>query len=633
MPRTTAKPRAKAPARGGAEADTLQLTTQAALRMYRADPGEHEDLCGYVLRQLMDCTGSTVGYLAAPSPLGEEGVVMVLAEQPAERKSRLIRLQDLGPWGDEASEEQFAVVNDCRRWARGGERPAWAGSLSRHLGITLRVDGEGVWYCGLGNKNSSYVRRDAMLALELLRDAWWARTLGEAWLDRHRAHQELTNYQNQLLAIFNSIVDGMLTVDLDMRILSCNEAFQRMTCMGEAQARGRSIVEILPADPNPFAEVLRQTFELGRAVRDFQTDFVFADDTGPRRLEINATPLVNSAHEFCGGVLVIKDISRLVRLEHERKRLRSYGKMIGNSQRMLEVFSMIESLEGIMSTVLITGESGTGKELVAECLHYNSPRSDKPFICVNCSALTENLIESELFGHVRGAFTGAVSDRVGRVQAAEGGVLFLDEIDDIPLSVQLKLLRFLETKQFERVGETRSRHADVRIIAATNAKLCEKIRRGAFREDLYYRLNVIKITMPPLRERSGDIPLLVDHFVGLFSSMFEKDVHVVTPNAMKQLLSYRWPGNVRELKHSIEHAVAVCNGGVIHAKDLPESLLEPAAAQPSPDGAGADFSSRKPSREDLRRALERYGCKKAHIARALGVSRTTLYRWLREYNL
>ena len=306
------------------------------------------------------------------------------------------------------------------------------------------------------------------------------------------------------------------------------------------------------------------------------------------------------------------------------------GRMVGQSRKMRDIFALTRQLAAVDTTVLITGESGTGKELIAEALHALGPRAQKPLVKVNCSALAPTLLESELFGHVRGAFTGAVKDTVGRFQAAQGGTLFLDEIGDIPQSVQIRLLRFLEQKEYERVGDHATIRADVRVVAATNVHLMHKVREGLFREDLYYRLRVVEIALPPLRERAEDIPLLVEHFVRHFCGKFGKPISGVSGDMLSLFLRYPWPGNVRELKHALEHAAVLCQEGTISSAHLPPELADFAQSRgfdpfhPAPGG---------PGRGDLLEALNRTDWNKAKAARMLGVSRSTLYRKLLEFNI
>ena len=303
---------------------------------------------------------------------------------------------------------------------------------------------------------------------------------------------------------------------------------------------------------------------------------------------------------------------------------------------MRSIYAVLDQLSEVESTVLITGESGTGKELVAEALHYGGPRAKSPLIKVNCSALSESLLESELFGHVRGAFTGAIRDKLGRFEAAEGGSIFLDEIGDISPRIQLNLLRVLERKEFERVGDSKTRRANVRVIAATNVDMIDKIRQGLFREDLYYRLKVMVIHVPPLRERTEDIPLLCEHFLGLFRASFGKQIARVGEEVMRIFMTYPWPGNVRELRSALEHACILCPGGEILPAHLPPELTQApvqrvhapqAQLRPVPER----LIQRGLSREDILEALERAANNRAKAARLLGVDRRTLYRNMEKF--
>ncbi len=267
---------------------------------------------------------------------------------------------------------------------------------------------------------------------------------------------------------------------------------------------------------------------------------------------------------------VLKENRRLVQALESRYR---FGNIVGKSKPIQAVFEIVQKVAHTKATVLISGESGTGKELIAKAIHFNSPRRNKPFIAVSCAALTETLLESELFGHDKGAFTGAIAMKKGRFELADGGTLLLDEIGEVPTSVQVKLLRALEDMSFERVGGTRTIGVDVRLIAATNKDLKAEIERHNFREDLYFRLNVVHIQLPPLRERSEDIGLLVTHFANKFAQEANKDEVTVSPEAMRFLCNHRWPGNVRELEHAIERAVVLSKGNEITLDDLPKDLL------------------------------------------------------------
>jgi DNA-binding NtrC family response regulator len=283
------------------------------------------------------------------------------------------------------------------------------------------------------------------------------------------------------------------------------------------------------------------------------------------------------------------------------------------------------------ASVLITGESGTGKGLMAAALHRHSSRHAGPFVTLHCAALADGVLESELFGHERGAFTGASAGREGRFAQADGGTLFLDEIGDIPLATQVKLLRFVQERSFERVGGTRTMHVDVRIVAATNADLQERVRQGRFREDLYYRLNVVSIAMPPLRERPDDIPLLAGHLLGKYTSENDRDIRGFTPEAMDRLLAHPWPGNVRELENAIEGAVVLCRGDEIRAADLP-ATLQNLATPVRPSRTAGTPTLAEMERQAILAALEESGGCTSQAALRLGVSQRTIQYRLRSYS-
>ena len=272
----------------------------------------------------------------------------------------------------------------------------------------------------------------------------------------------------------------------------------------------------------------------------------------PRQVvAVNSLPLMNRDNGFMGAVLVIRDLTRIADLERVLEERHKFQNLIGKSKKMQEIYRLIEDLTDTETTVLITGERGTGKELVAEALHYRGIRSGRPLVKVNCSALAENLLESELFGHVKGAFTGAIKDKTGRFQMADAGTILLDEIGEISPAIQLKLLRVLEEKQFERVGDSTPVKVEVRVIAATNRDLKNSVKLGEFRQDLYYRLKIIEISLPPLRDRRDNIPLLVDHFCNLFNKRDNKNIVGLSHDVRNIFMHYPWPGNVRELEHAV----------------------------------------------------------------------------------
>jgi DNA-binding NtrC family response regulator len=303
---------------------------------------------------------------------------------------------------------------------------------------------------------------------------------------------------------------------------------------------------------------------------------------------------------------------------------------LGNSNQIQELLTLLEQVIPTKTNVLILGESGTGKGLIAELIHYNSPRKDKPFISINCSAIPDTLLESELFGYKKGAFTGAVSDKKGLITMADGGTLFLDEIGDMPVSLQAKLLKVIETGEIMPLGDTVKRLVDVRIIAATNADLEKKVKEGSFREDLYYRLSVIEIRIPPLRERREDIPVLVDYFIKSISEENKKDIKGIDDDAMTMLIGYDWPGNVRELKNVIERAVVLAKGEYITVAELPEKIK--GAKVKGITGNLKDALSEY-ERSLIINAYEQYKRDKEATAKALGIDLVTLYRKLKKYGI
>lgn len=354
------------------------------------------------------------------------------------------------------------------------------------------------------------------------------------------------------------------------------------------------------------------------------------------------------AYDYLSKPFQVEDLRIVIRNALETRRLRrenlelrrsieggqGFSEIIGRSQQIVEIFSLISSLASSKAGVLIIGESGTGKELIAKALHYNSDRRERPFVTINCSAIPETLLESEMFGHVRGSFTGAVANKPGIVEAAHTGTLFLDEVGEIPPSVQAKLLRFLQDNEFRRVGDTEGKKVDVRIIAATNKNLEKEMEAGNFREDLYYRLNVIRIRVPPLREREEDIPFLIDHFVKKFARAQNKNISKVSSLANQILCNYQYPGNVRELENIIERCVTLEQSDQLTAQHLPPKLVE--AAGPSGQGEGLDIppdgidlprTLENTERQLINRALEITGGNRSRAARLLGVSfRSLRYR-------
>ncbi len=358
----------------------------------------------------------------------------------------------------------------------------------------------------------------------------------------------------------------------------------------------------------------------------FETEFL-RKDGGRLPVEIRAVGIEHGGQRFIQGFA--RDLSELKALSEELRRRSSFESLVGKNQRMQEVYDLTLQVAPLSTTVLIQGESGTGKELIAQAIHQRSPRKNKPFVPVNCGALVENLLESELFGHVRGAFTGASTTRAGRFETADGGTVFLDEIGDLSPATQVKLLRVLQEGDFEKVGSTTTQKVDVRVIAATNRDLKAAIRAGQFREDLYYRLNVVPIVIPPLRERRDDIPLLIQHFIGKFNRLMKKSIRTVSPDVMEILMEYSYPGNVRQLENIIEHAFVKCQGNKIEKRHLPTDLTGP-----KDDPVALALLSGNPlatlEKELIKEVLEQCQGNPQAAAKRLGISRTTLWRKLRQ---
>jgi DNA-binding NtrC family response regulator len=367
--------------------------------------------------------------------------------------------------------------------------------------------------------------------------------------------------------------------------------------------------------------------------------------TGHGTIESAVQAMRDGAYDFLTKPVNLDRLSLLVRralsnrelvlqnraMQEELEKKNQFASIIGKSQEMKHVFQMVRQVAPARTSVLITGESGVGKEMIAEALHYNSPRREKPLIKVHCAALTETLLESELFGHEKGSFTGAVSRKRGRFELAHMGTLFLDEIGDINQNVQIKLLRVLEEKKFERVGGEETIEVDVRVIAATNRDLKDAIQKGSFREDLYYRLNVVNIHVPPLRERKDDIPLLVAAFLAEFSRENGKRIDGIDPKAQMSLYNYSWPGNVRQLRNSIESAVVLCKSTTITLDDLPPNLRGESNEEFIRLPVGSNL--RDVEKEAIRTTLSREGGNKSKAAEVLGIGRKTLHRKLQEYGL
>jgi two-component system response regulator HydG len=438
--------------------------------------------------------------------------------------------------------------------------------------------------------------------------------------------------------ILNTIVDGLVVISPQGKILAVNKALLDMTGYRREELLGRpcSLLKtdrcLLGAATSP--DKVCELFRLGSIRR--QRGSLVRKDGGLVHVVKNAI-LTKTEDGQTVAVETFTDVSELVaqervvsRLRRELHRQDGFHGLIGRSPVMLKLFALIESAAQSEAPVMILGESGTGKELVATAIHRLSPRVEGPFIKVNSAALHESLLESELFGHVKGAFTGADRSRMGRFEAAHGGDIFLDEIGDLPMATQAKLLRVLQEKVVERVGDQTPIPVDVRLISATNKNLKELVAAGRFREDLYYRVNVVPIQVPPLRERLEDIPLLVEAFMERIRLKTRKAIDTISKEALEMLLDYHWPGNVRELINTLEFAFVLCPGGAILPEHLPnlERVTPKARVQPAAmGGLAAD------EREVLLQTIAAAGGNKAAAARLLGISRVTLWKRLKKYGL
>lgn len=429
-----------------------------------------------------------------------------------------------------------------------------------------------------------------------------------------------------------------IAADDALRIRAFSPSLPPLIGWPDARLRAATLTDLFGEDLFGPAGALRSAVIAGKRREGWQASLPQAH--GPR-LPVSISVGSISDDDRCGhpDVKVVVMLRPATDAEPTEAARDTYG-IVGRSAAMQRIFRLIDLLRDNDATVLITGESGTGKELVARAIHQTSNRANAPFVAVNCAAIPAELLESELFGHVRGAFTGAVRDRVGRFEAAQGGTLFLDEIGDLALQLQAKILRALQDRTFERVGDTRTRTVDVRIIAASNANLSKAVAEHRFREDLYYRLRVIPIEIPPLRERREDLPALIDallHRIGREHGRAQQ----LAGTASRALLTYDWPGNVRELANSLEYAVTVCSGQTIHLDDLPEDVQRRSASalMPSAEGIGSlpvvggHHAGRIEEIRRIREALIASRFERTAAANALGMSRTTLWRKMKEYQL
>jgi len=455
-------------------------------------------------------------------------------------------------------------------------------------------------------------------------------------------HWKLKNEQKQLLqenkkfkryleAIFRFVSDAIITIDNKMNIVQLNDTAKQWLLISHFSPDRQNKLESLKNEmAQACLQEARQVLLSKQEVREHQVE-CRKPDGNIRIISLNAAPLEDVHDKLNGVVIVARDITMPEHEtgNHSRNNFHGY---VDSSQAMQHVYNLIENVGKVDTAVLITGESGTGKELAADALHAESDRKDMVLIKVDCAAIPEKLLESEIFGHIQGAFPGADRTRDGRLIQAHKGTLFLDEIGDVSPRMQLRLLRYLQEKTFTPVGRNDSVGADVRIIAATNANLAEKVTYGSFREDLYYRLKVVEVKLPPLRDRKGGIPILVHHFLSLFRKKLNRNIHGISDQAMEALIRCSWPGNVRELRHVIERACVLCEGSTISLEHFSEDILKsktPSNKRPASQTHQTNMAALPPyisEKDEIIDALKRARGNKTKAARLLTIDRSTLYR-------
>jgi len=439
----------------------------------------------------------------------------------------------------------------------------------------------------------------------------------------------LAQEKDKVDTIIESLADGVFTVDQKLRITSFSKGMENLTGIRESDVIGAPCHEILNSDNCsgncPFAN----TLERGYGLANIRERIAGKDgDTLPVFI---STAFLKDSSGNMELIATVKDLSEIEKLRKDVNERYHFSNIIGKSSQMQEIFELIEVLSSADCAILIEGESGTGKELVSRAIHHESHRRNRPFVKVNCSAIVEGLFESELFGHIKGAFSGAIRDKIGKFELADEGVLFLDEIADMPYSLQPKLLRVLQDMEFERVGDNKTRKVNVRVIAATNKNLSDEIAANRFRSDLYYRLCVVPVNIPPLRERKEDIPLLIRHFLEkcAMKQSNKPAISEIMPSALATLLDYDWPGNVRELENAIEHACIRSKKDRIDMESLPLSITGARTEEIMPIDMRDSPAINMVQKHFIYELMKKYNGNKTMVAKNLGISRTTLWRKLK----
>ncbi|NVM23006.1 MAG: sigma 54-interacting transcriptional regulator [Desulfobacterales bacterium] len=437
-----------------------------------------------------------------------------------------------------------------------------------------------------------------------------------------------------LSIILDSITEGVFTVDRDWKITSFNRAAERITGISRHEAISQKCSDVFFPGVCKTGCALKKTLATRKSLLDRKISIKNRHGKSIP-VSISTAVLIDWEGKIVGGVETFRDLSGIECLKKEIARRYTFEDIIGKNHKIQDIFKVLPDIAQSDSTVLIQGPSGTGKELFARAIHDLSARRNGPFVIVNCGALPDTLLESELFGYVRGAFTDAKKNKPGRFSLADGGTIFLDEIGDISLSVQVKLLRVLQENTYEPLGSNKALRANARIITATNRDLLELIRKDSFREDMYYRISVVRIELPPLRERMDDIPILVDHFIEKFNAHMGKQIVGASGEVMEKFMNYDFPGNIRELENIVEHAFILCHGEILELKHLPRSLD---ACQEEEDKSTPHVSVPVKTLEEteadlIRQTLKKFYGHRVRTARELGIHKTTLWRKMRRYGL